>query len=407
MRANDTIHAMFLGLRVDVTWPSERIRGFVLFDTPGVGSTLEHNTLTAREALPRADAAILIVGPEPPIGAEELQYAREVVASSERLFVVFNKSDIAGNALPDLLDFTQKATAEILDERKATEVLPLSATVARDAQRRGMEDPAFARFVESLQRFLGEQGEAIRGNSARRRALTILKRIGALLAMRHEALSLPRAERQHRKGLVERALQSIDDRARSLELTVDDDIRRLIDATQEHLDQWYADQEATIRTESRVLSSEPSSRLRAVRLERCLADKGRALREAALERASCELEANTTKYARLVSELEVAALQAGCEALHVDASVLEPPHIEFTQARLEIVASLEATTGLECFFHLRSICCLSRYGSRSFCVVMNVYCRPSLTPYAESCGMGSSAVSSLGGGRCRQQCWRR
>ena len=333
--------------RVDVTWPSERIRGFALFDTPGVGSTLEHNTLTAREALPRADAAILVVGPDPPIGAEELQYAHEVVASSERLFLAFNKSDIAGNALSELLDFTQQALASILTQNGAVEILPLSATLARDAQRRGLEDPAFARLIESLQRFLRDQGAATRERSLRRRALTILTRLEALLEMRNNVLSLPRAEREHRRAMVEQALQSIDDRTRSLQLMVDDDTRRLIDALQDDLDGWYGGEEATIYAESRKLSSEPSARRRAARLEGFLADKARAWREKAVERASRELQANTTKYVRLVGELEVAALLAGCEALHVDAGALGAPHIEFAQAKLEMIAALQPTTGLE------------------------------------------------------------
>ncbi|MFY9739884.1 MAG: dynamin family protein [Candidatus Cybelea sp.] len=333
--------------RVDVTWPSERIRGFALFDTPGVGSTLEHNTMTARKALPRADAAILVVGPDPPIGAEELQYAREVVASSERLFLVFNKSDIAGNALSELLDFTQRELANILMKNEVVEILPLSATLARDAQRHGLEDPAFARLIESLRRFLSDQGEETRERSLRRRALTILKRLEALLAMRNNVLNLPRAERERRKAMVEQALQSIGDRTRSLELMVDDDIRHLIDALKDDFDSWYGHEEATIYAQSRSLSSERSSRLRAARLEAFLADKARAWRENAVERANRELQANTAKYSRLVGELEVAALLAGCEALHVDVDALEPPHVEFAQAKLEMIASLQPTTGLE------------------------------------------------------------
>jgi Dynamin family len=333
--------------RVDVSWPSERIRGFVLFDTPGVGSTFEHNTTTARAALPRADAAVLVVGPDPPIGSEELRYAQEVVAQSEHLFVVLNKSDIAGNALKEVLDFTSDAVSQVVSDREEVDIIPLCATRARDAQRHAREDEAFQHFANLLQMFVNDHGLATRERSARRRALAILQRLDTLLAMRREALNLPRVEREHRRTLVERALQTFDDRVRSLELMVDDDVRRLRIALEEDMDRLH-DRDRSIFCASAVeLSKEPASRLRDERLEALIVDRVRVWREEAIERARRELYADATKYARLLGELEVAAFEAGCKALHVDAGELTPRNIVFAPAKLDLIASLVPTTSLE------------------------------------------------------------
>jgi Dynamin family len=332
---------------VEVLWPSDVIRGLALFDTPGIGSTYMHNTAAARATLPRADLAVLVVGPEPPIGAEELQYARDVVAASEHLFVVLNKSDIAGGGLAELLAFTRDAIAQIAGERQDSDVIALSATRARDAQRAGAEDPQFAELVASLRSFVANQGDATRERSMRRRTEALLQRIEALAAMRSAALSLPIAERMQRKNLVERALETVEDRARSLELMVDDDVRRLRAMLEEAIDGFHDRDLARFRSLARELSNEPSVQRRGQRLERAIAEHASAWRTDSIELAARTLQTDAQKYGRLLGQIEASALEAGCEVLHVDPGTLAPRNIEFAPANLELPASLTPTTGLE------------------------------------------------------------
>ena len=333
--------------KVDVRWPSDRIRGFAIFDTPGIGSTLEHNTTIAYDALPRADAAILVVGTEPPIGASEVQYARRVLASSEQLFIVLNKSDLAGPDLPAILEFTHDAALHAFEQTVPVDVIPLSATQARERQREGTEDPAFAAFVSGLRRFARDQGETTRRRSAQRRAATLVQRLDVLLAMRSSAVNLPFAERERRRNLVEQTLQSLDDRVRPLLLVVDDDVRQLITNLQADLDRCYEGELLAIDALSQRLSMESSSRRRSNQLEELIGDKAEDWRERAVGTAGLRLREFAFKYGRLVGELEAAAIRAGCDALHVDPRTLEPQQIEFTSANLQLLASLEPTTGLE------------------------------------------------------------
>lgn len=333
--------------RVEVWWPSETIRGLALFDTPGVGSTYTRNTAAAHATLPRADAAILVVGPEPPIGAEELRYARDVVASSERLFVVLNKSDIAGGALQEILEFTRAAVSEIVGRRQKVDVVPLSATRARQAQCDGAPDAAFTGFVESLRSFVDDHGDATRERSLRRRVTVLLQRLEALLAMRCAALELPAAERERRKKLVERALHTVDDRVRSLELMVDDDVRRLRIALEEATDRFHDRDRPRFRSLAAELAKERSKQRRSDWLERAVAERASAWRKDAVGQALRQLQSDVDKYGRLLGEIEASALEAGCDVLHVRPATLTPRHIEFAPAKLELIASLMPTTGLE------------------------------------------------------------
>ena len=57
---------------VEITLPSPLLAsGTCLVDTPGVGSVFAGNTAVTREFLPHVDAAIVVLGADPPISGEE------------------------------------------------------------------------------------------------------------------------------------------------------------------------------------------------------------------------------------------------------------------------------------------------------------------------------------------------
>jgi Dynamin family len=58
---------------VEVLLPSPLLAsGMCLVDTPGIGSVFCGNTETTKNFIPQVDAAILLVGADPPISGEEL-----------------------------------------------------------------------------------------------------------------------------------------------------------------------------------------------------------------------------------------------------------------------------------------------------------------------------------------------
>jgi len=116
--------------RVEVQQPTFRFAGVELVDAPGIGTPADPDGGGAAQALQLADLAVLVVGPEPPITAPELAFAAVVHAASERLFVVVNKADLAGDDLDQVLQFT----ADRLRERLGT-IPPIYALDARSALR--------------------------------------------------------------------------------------------------------------------------------------------------------------------------------------------------------------------------------------------------------------------------------
>ncbi|HTU83528.1 MAG TPA: dynamin family protein [Candidatus Acidoferrales bacterium] len=334
--------------RVDVVWPSERLRGIALFDTPGIGSLHRHNTAAARATLPRADAAILVVGPDPPIGLEELEYAREVAASSEKLFVVLNKSDLAGESLPELLEFTRRAVADALSID--VDVLPVSAKRARAAQQTGEEDAEFARLAAGLRNFVEGSGRATRAKSFRRRALRVAERLDTFAALRISVWQMPAEQRRRRRQLLLDALQTIDDRARLLQLALDDDFAQLQMRLRDLFDRLHDRDLADFRSTSMRFAALSTQSERDSLFAETIAGVVARWRAEALAQANGELEVFAQKYVRLARDIERAVWTAGLEAAQLDAVDLLTADIWFAPANLRLVGALVPTTGLELVF---------------------------------------------------------
>jgi hypothetical protein len=80
--------------RVELFYPAAILRnGTIFIDTPGIGSTLTHNTETALRMLPECDASLFILSTDPPITETELSYLDRVSHHGGPVFFVINKID--------------------------------------------------------------------------------------------------------------------------------------------------------------------------------------------------------------------------------------------------------------------------------------------------------------------------
>ncbi len=69
-------------------------KGVTFIDTPGIGSTYADNTRTTYDLMSKLDAAIIVMGSDPPIGQNELDLIKEVRRYVDMIFFVQNKIDI-------------------------------------------------------------------------------------------------------------------------------------------------------------------------------------------------------------------------------------------------------------------------------------------------------------------------
>jgi len=167
-----------------------------LVDTPGIGSVFAGNTMTTREFVPHVDAAIVVLGPDPPISGEELSLVEEVSRHVENLFFVLNKADrLPADESNEAARFAERVLKERLGAR-ASPLLMVSAT------ERLLSGPTrdWEKLESSLDRLAGESGASL-VRAAEERAITrFLERLLAEIDEQRDALVRPVSESEKRIG---------------------------------------------------------------------------------------------------------------------------------------------------------------------------------------------------------------
>jgi hypothetical protein len=164
-------------LAVEVFLPVPLLEtGLCLVDTPGLGSVFAGNTAVTRSFVPQLDAALLVLGSDPPITGEEASLLAEVAAEVRHVIVVLNKADRASAAeLQDARRFTQA----VLEDRLRRPVEALLEVSARERLETGLPTREWHALEQSLAA-LARQSRAEILASAGERAIRRLG--GALLA---------------------------------------------------------------------------------------------------------------------------------------------------------------------------------------------------------------------------------
>ena len=197
---------------VRVAWKSDFLRsGITIIDTPGVGSTLEHNSRAAEAALPEVDAALFILSPDPPITKVEAEYLAEVEGHAARTVILLNKCDlIPDHERAEAATFVHKVLGIPSDE-----ILCISARAAIEARRRrddlGWEDSGFVELQNRLAEFMLKEKQPALQQAFARKAARLLGELQLESEVVLRALELPVEELASRAGQLSTALADIDD----------------------------------------------------------------------------------------------------------------------------------------------------------------------------------------------------
>jgi GTP-binding protein EngB required for normal cell division len=178
-------------------------KGLCLVDTPGLGSVFTASTDTTRAFLPHLDAALVVLGADPPISAEELDLVAAVADRVSDLIVVMSKAD----RLPDAERAEARAfTERVLRQRLGRPVGPILEVSA--AERLAASGPA--RDWDVLRRVLvtvAQRSGAELVRAAEARGLRVLgARVLHDLAERRDALIRPFDESSARIAALRRSV---------------------------------------------------------------------------------------------------------------------------------------------------------------------------------------------------------
>ena len=215
-----------LGVRgVEVFSPSPFLeRGLCLVDTPGISSVFVGNTAETHAFVPHVDAAIVVLGGDPPISGDELTLAREVIARVPDVLFVLNKADRLSDAERSAaLDFTREVLRERLSITQPA-VYEVSALERLSGAAVERDWPAFVERLDALAK--AGAGELV-ARAAARGFRSLCQRFDAHLREARDALVRPVEESERRLEALRRCAKEADQAASELRFLFDAEQQKL------------------------------------------------------------------------------------------------------------------------------------------------------------------------------------
>ena len=255
--------------------------GLCLVDTPGIGSTFAANTEATQAFVPHIDAALVVLGADPPISGDELTLVLDVLAQVPTAVFTLNKADrLSADDVRQAREFTERLLSERLG-RPVGPVLEISA-----AERIVSEKPTrdWQKLEDALVAMSGEATSILR-HTYRRGLGRLTKQLRDECDERRGALIRPIQESEARIDMLRRSVAEAETMLRELGILLAAEQRRLLaefqdrqkmfieseltDARRE-LDTWI-DHLGSAHLRDRTKAFDQASAITRVRIEQWLA----------------------------------------------------------------------------------------------------------------------------------------
>jgi hypothetical protein len=213
---------------VEVFAPSDLLSsGMCLVDTPGLGSVFRQNTETTLEFLPHIDAALVVLGADPPISGEEAAIAGEIARQAPELLFVLNKADrLSASDVGQAAAFTRSTLQALLGRDIRLFIVSAIEPGTRD----------WPQLTAALTTLAHDAGAGLVRSAQQRGSRRIAERLAREIETQRGALTRPLVETE---ALVASLRQTIDDARRALS-----DLGHLFTAEQHRLTREF-DEERT------------------------------------------------------------------------------------------------------------------------------------------------------------------
>ncbi len=185
------------GIRgVEVFVPSPLLAGGMCFvDTPGLGSVFTGNTAATQAFIPHIDAALVVIGADPPLAGEELALVEAVGKQVKNLVLVLNKAD---RTTPEeraaAIHFAERQVQKRLG-RMSGPIFEISSTQRLEKQG---PDRDWHKLVEALQKLVEESGRELIYSACERGIARLSEQLLAVISEEREALQRPIEESEQR-----------------------------------------------------------------------------------------------------------------------------------------------------------------------------------------------------------------
>jgi ribosome biogenesis GTPase A len=200
--------------------------GMCIVDTPGLGSVFTGNSATTQAFIPHIDAALVVVGADPPLAGEELTLVEAVGKQVHDLILVLNKADRTTDA--------ERAAAavftrQLLQKRLQHEVGPVfEVSAAERAENRGpVRD--WTRMVGALQQLVDGSGRQLVREACERGLQRLSEQLLAIVSAERDALRRPIEESERRIAVMKQTISEAEISMRELSFLFMAEQQRLSD----------------------------------------------------------------------------------------------------------------------------------------------------------------------------------
>ena len=200
--------------------------GMCFVDTPGLGSVFTGNTAATQAFIPHIDAALVVVGADPPLAGEELTLVEAVGRQVQELILVLNKADRTTDA--------ERAAAagfmrQVLRKRLQREVGPVFEVSAQErADNRGPERD-WNSLVGSLQLLVDGSGRQLVRAACDRGLQRLSEQVLAIISEERDALRRPIEESERRITVMKHTIADAERSMRELSFLFMAEQQRLSD----------------------------------------------------------------------------------------------------------------------------------------------------------------------------------
>jgi predicted GTPase len=196
---------------LEVCLPSPLLdSGMCLVDTPGLGSVHSGNTEATRAFIPHIDAAIVVIGADPPLSGEELQLVEMVAREIQDLVFVLNKADRSSESERSVAIAFARRVIESRLKRTIPAVFEISALEQIEGRGEGRD---WAKFLRTLEHLVRDSERSLVRQAAERGLRRAASQLLVVIEEERAALERPVEESERRiaelRKISERAEQSL------------------------------------------------------------------------------------------------------------------------------------------------------------------------------------------------------
>jgi GTP-binding protein EngB required for normal cell division len=210
---------------VEIFVPSPLLEtGMCFVDTPGIGSVFAGNTAATQAFVPHIDAAIVVIGTDPPLSGDELQLVEVVSREVHDLVFVLNKADRADAAERSAAVEFSRRILETRLKRTISRIFEVSA-LDRLEQNGVVRD--WGQLVQALEALVLNSGRSLVHKATERGIRRAANQLLAEIKEERDALERPLEESDRRIGRLRKTLGESEFRMRDLGVLLTAEQQRL------------------------------------------------------------------------------------------------------------------------------------------------------------------------------------